>query len=165
MHWSLMEWLYDPQLAECVPDSLIMPLLLPRRTRVILRVEGQLCRQALRTWSVPLEVQQLGGRSLDLPAWRAQVWPLRPGSMAETIHGTKEAQFGPRHAHDNPSALCQDGLCETCAARIFCLHLIFFRDEFKRKVEQQVRAVCFALFCWFTAERSMARRPCAQTPR
>ncbi len=57
--------------------------------------------------------------------------------MAETVHGTKANQFGPAHQHDKPSLLCQDGQCETCAARIFVLHLVFFRDEFKGKVRQQ----------------------------
>lgn len=48
--------------------------------------------------------------------------------MAHTIHGTKASEIGPTHKED---LLCQDGLCENCAIKIFVIHCAFFRDEFK----------------------------------
>lgn len=62
--------------------------------------------------------------------------------MAEFIHGIKP-EFGPKHNHEEPGNLCVQG-CETCARRIFDLHMSFFQDEFRKNAIKQhgVDKVC-----------------------
>ena len=54
----------------------------------------------------------------------------------ERIHGVKKDLYGPSHVKEGDT-LCNDGLCESCARKIFKLHYTFFQNEYRQKVIQQ----------------------------